>query len=294
MSRTLTEIYNEAEREKDKYLHMTEMHNQSKMSVLNQFMWVVSACIHSFEALFDAFILDISNTFNNRINGTPAFYANSMLKWQYGDELVVSEDGTKFYYPSVDEGKRVISHVSHYTIYDPAYKDDMLILKVAKQGKNGLEKLTYDELVKARAYLGQIKFAGVKAKLVSRIGDVLVPKVTVYYDGSVTKEEMYTALEQSLHKFSNSMKFDSALYVQQVFDYLLSTPHVTDVYIDNSTQQGIYIAQSTDDDTLEPLKKVERKCQVSSGYVRESTKEEQAKDIPSYRNSLVLKLESEK
>ena len=82
MSRTLTEIYNESVETRNKYLQVTELTNTSKMSIINAFTWVTSAAIYSFETLMDVFMIDIAKVFNSRINGTPEYYANAMLKWQ--------------------------------------------------------------------------------------------------------------------------------------------------------------------------------------------------------------------
>ena len=51
MSRTLTEIYNEAVETRNKYLELTELTNDSKMSIINAFTWVTAAAIYSFETL---------------------------------------------------------------------------------------------------------------------------------------------------------------------------------------------------------------------------------------------------
>lgn len=294
MSRTLTEIYNEAVDTRNKYLELTELTNDSKMSIINAFTWVTSAAIYSFETLLDVFMTDISTIFNSRINGTPAYYANAMLKWQFGDELVINDEGTSFSYAQEDTTKRIISHVSYQEAYSDAYKDDVLILKVATGEADSLSRLTDEQLIAARAYLNQIKFAGVKCNVISRKGDVLVPRVTVYYDGAVSKEELYDAIDKSLIQFVNDMQFDSLLYAQKVIDAIQRTEHVTDVWInpEASASQGIFIAQYDDDDHLGELTKIERKVYTSSGYVRQSTKKGEESSMPTFREAIAIELET--
>lgn len=294
MSRTLTEIYNEAVETRNKYLELTELTNDSKMSIINAFTWVTSAAIYSFETLLDVFMTDISTIFNSRINGTPAYYANAMLKWQFGDELIINDEGTSFSYAQEDTTKRIISHVSYQEAYSEAYKDDVLILKVATGEADSLSRLTDEQLIAARAYLNQIKFAGVKCNVISRKGDVLVPRVTVYYDGAVSKEELYDAIDKSLIQFVNDMQFDSLLYAQKVIDAIQKTEHVTDVWInpEASASQGIFIAQYDDDGHLEELTKIERKVYTSSGYVRQSTKQGEESAMPTFREAIAVELET--
>lgn len=295
MSRSLSDIYNEAVATKNQYLQLTELNNDSKMSVINALIWVVSAAIYSFETLQDVFITDIAGILNERINGTPAYYAKAMLQWQYGDDLVVSDDGVSFSYATEDETKRLITHVSYQEIYSAEYKDDVLILKVAKGDDGELQKLSDEELMAARTYLNQIKFAGVKARVVSREGDVLVPRVTVYTDGAITRSDLYDAIDEALEQFIADMDFDSALYAHKVIDAIMSVDHVTDVYVDSnaSVEQGIFVAQYDDDGNIGALTKVDRKLHLSSGYAKQSTKTNEENNLPKFREAITVKYENE-
>lgn len=295
MSRTLTEIYNEAVETRNKYLELTELTNDSKMSIINAFTWVTAAAIYSFETLLDVFTTDIAKTFTQRINGTSAYYANAMLKWQYGDDLIINDEGTAFHYATEDTTKRLITHVSYQEYYNEEFKDNILILKVASGEGRSLSQLSDEELIAARAYLNQIKFAGVKCNVVSRRGDVLVPRLTVYYDGAITKEELYDNIDTALIDFIVNMKFDSLVYSQKIIDAIQKVEHVTDVHIDHeaSVEQGIFIAQYNDNNELGPLTKIERKCYLASGYAKQSTQQDAESELPPFREAIVIKLETE-
>lgn len=295
MSRTLTEIYNEAVETRNKYLELTELTNDSKMSIINAFTWVTAAAIYSFETLLDVFTTDIAKTFTQRINGTSAYYANAMLKWQYGDDLIINDEGTAFHYATEDTTKRLITHVSYQEYYNEEFKDNILILIVASGEGRSLSQLSDEELIAARAYLNQIKFAGVKCNVVSRRGDVLVPRLTVYYDGAITKEELYDNIDTALIDFIVNMKFDSLVYSQKIIDAIQKVEHVTDVHIDHeaSVEQGIFIAQYNDNNELGPLTKIERKCYLASGYAKQSTQQDAESELPTFREAIVIKLETE-
>ena len=295
MSRTLTEIYNEAVETRNKYLELTELTKDSKMSIINAFTWVTAAAIYSFETLLDVFTTDIAKTFTQRINGTSAYYANAMLKWQYGDDLIINDEGTAFHYATEDTTKRLITHVSYQEYYNEEFKDNILILKVASGEGRSLSQLSDEELIAARAYLNQIKFAGVKCNVVSRRGDVLVPRLTVYYDGAITKEELYDNIDTALIDFIVNMKFDSLVYSQKIIDAIQKVEHVTDVHIDHeaSVEQGIFIAQYNDNNELGPLTKIERKCYLASGYAKQSTQQDAESELPTFREAIVIKLETE-
>lgn len=142
MSRTIKEIYNEAIAERNRRLELTEFASDSKMSVMNGILWVVAAVIYSFESLLDVFAVDISEAINGRINGTPAYYANSLLQYQQGDELTVREDGLAFGYANIDETKRIVTQVSYMESTDDQNLDSKLILKVATGAKGSLSAIT--------------------------------------------------------------------------------------------------------------------------------------------------------
>ena len=197
MARTLTEIYTVAKQCRDKYLELTEFQNDSKMSILDAFTWVTSSCIWAFENILDVFKVDLAKNLQNRVNGTPAYFANALLKYQSGDDLVISEDGASFSYATIDESKRIISKVSYSEVVEDGYHDKLAIYKIATGEPGAYARIEEDELLAIRAYLGKILFAGQHAMVVSRNGDVLIPRVTVYHDGAISEDELLSIVSSA-------------------------------------------------------------------------------------------------
>ena len=211
MSRTINDIYKEAVEERNKRLELKEFKSDSKLSVLNGITWAFAAVIQSFETLLDVFAIDISNAMNNRINGTPAYYANALLQYQKGDTLVVREDGLAFGYAAVDKTKQIITQVSYVESTQDEKLDSTLILKVATGEQGKLAMIPKEELLMINAYINQIKFAGTRINVISREGDVLIPKVTAYYDGAVTEAEVFDNIEEKLNEYIMNAAFDSSV-----------------------------------------------------------------------------------
>ncbi len=304
MARNLTEIYNESKETQKKYLRLNEFKNSSKMSVIDAFTWVTSACIWTFENLLDVFKVDLAKDFQNRINGTPSYYANALLKFQYGDELEMNDEGTQFFYKNVNATKRIITRVAYTEVEEAGFHDKALVLKVAKGSAGAYERLSEDEIVAARKYLNEISFAGTHTKLVSRKGDILVPRLTVYYDGSVSKKDMQKAVQSSLEKFVADLGFDNVIYMQRVIDAIQLTAHVVDVEIKQETGQGIYIVKFDDDDNPVPAtsktdglsdyeERIERKIMPNSGYVRQADKEAVKLGIPVWSDTIEFVIEEQ-
>ena len=294
MSRTIKDIYNAAVAERNKRLELSEFKSDSKMSVMNGILWVVAAVIYSFETLLDVFAVDITEAINGRINGTPNYYANALLQYQQGDELIVREDGLAFGYAAVDETKRIITQVSYVESTDDQNIDSKLILKVATGTKGNLEAIPAEELVPINAYIGKLKFAGTRVEVISTKGDVLIPRLTVFYDGAIPESEMYDAIEVQLKEYVMNIEFDAAVYVSRLTDAIRKAEHVTDVFIDESAtpEQGVFIACHDTDGNIRPMQRVQRMTYTASGYLKESSGKDEEADLPSFREAIILKVEN--
>ena len=294
MSRTIKDIYNAAVTERNKRLELSEFKSDSKMSVMNGILWVVAAVIYSFETLLDVFAVDITEAINGRINGTPNYYANALLQYQQGDELIVREDGLAFGYAAVDETKRIITQVSYVESTDDQNIDSKLILKVATGTKGNLEAIPAEELVPINAYIGKLKFAGTRVEVISTKGDVLIPRLTVFYDGAIPESEMYDAIEVQLKEYVMNIEFDAAVYVSRLTDAIRKAEHVTDVFIDESAtpEQGVFIACHDTDGNIQPMQRVRRMTYTASGYLKESSGKDEEADLPSFREAIILKVEN--
>lgn len=294
MSRTIKDIYNAAVAERNKRLELSEFKSDSKMSVMNGILWVVAAVIYSFETLLDVFAVDITEAINGRINGTPNYYANALLQYQQGDELIVREDGLAFGYAAVDETKRIITQVSYVESTDDQNIDSKLILKVATGTKGNLEAIPAEELVPINAYIGKLKFAGTRVEVISTKGDVLIPRLTVFYDGAIPESEMYDAIEVQLKEYVMNIEFDAAVYVSRLTDAIRKAEHVTDVFIDESAtpEQGVFIAYHDTDGNIQPMQRVQRMTYTASGYLKESSGKDEEADLPSFREAIILKVEN--
>lgn len=290
MSRTINEIYKQSVEERNKRLELNEFKSDSKMSILNGITWAFSAVIYSFETLLDVFAVDISTAINNRVNGTPVYYANALLQYQKGDTLTVREDGLAFGYTTIDETKRIITQVSYSESSSDVNLDNKLIMKVATGEKGSLSSITPEDLVMINSYINQIKFAGTRIEVTSQEGDVLIPKVTVFYDGAVMESELYDSIDEKLNDYIMNIEFDSSIYVSKIIDAIKKANHVTDVYIDSEAnpEQGIFLACYDSDGHIMTPRKVARMTHTSSGYIKESSGKGEELNIPNFRQSIKL------
>lgn len=290
MSRTINDIYNEAVQERNKRLELHEFQSDSKVSIMNGITWTFSAVIHAFETLLDVFAIDISQAINQRVNGTPDFYANALLQYQTGDDLTIREDGLAFGYANIDETKQIITQVSYSESTDDINLDSKLLLKVAMGTKGNLSALPPEELIPINSYINKLKFAGTRIEVISREGDVLIPRVQVYYDGAILEAEVYDNIEEKLNDYIMNIPFDSSIYTSKIVEAIRSAEHVTDVYIDTTAipEQGFFIASYDTDSHITTPNKIERVTQTNSGFIKQSTRQGEEKDLPTFREAVKL------
>lgn len=293
MARTIKQIYDEALAERNKRLELSEFASDSKLSILNGITWTFAAVVFSFEAILDVFSVDISKVINNRINGTPTYYINALKQYQKGDEILVREDGLAFGYAETDSTKQIVTQASYMESHSDVNLDNKLVLKVATGGKGNLHAIDPEELTMIQAYINKIKFAGTRIEVTSQEGDVLVPRVSVYYDGAFMESVVYDLIEEQLNLFMQDIKFDSTIYVSDIIAAIRSAEHVTDVYIDtNATPaQGIYIAPYNSDGHITPMVRVGRMTHTWSGYLKQSSGKGEEKPVPNFRQAITLILD---
>lgn len=294
MSRTIQQVYEQIVKERNKRLELSEFSSNSKLSIMNSIAWTVAAAIHSFETLLDVFAIDISEVINNRVNGTPTFYVNAALQFQKGDELMVREDGLAFGYANIDTTKCIVTQASYSESSSDVNLDSKLIIKVATGESGNLHAIPREDLTLLTSYMNKIKFMGTRIEVTSSEGDVLIPRVSVYYDGSILESEVYDNIEEKINNLMAEIKFDSTVYISNIIEAIRSAEHITDVYVDTNAvpQQGIFLAAYNSDGAITPMQKVERMTFTTSGYLKQSSGKGSEIGIPNFRESIKLIVET--
>ena len=141
-----------------------------------------------------------------------------------------------------------------------------------------------------QSYINRIKFAGTRIEVISRRGDILIPRVSVYYDGAALESDVYDYIEEQFNIYMQDMPFDSAVYVSDIIAAIRRAKHVRDVYIDGDATpaQGVFIAQYDIDGVLSAPLKVGRMVHTESGYLKQSSGKGSEATIPNFREAIKL------
>ena len=279
--RSISQIYSEAVHTRNNYLQLTELNtgrSNSKLSIINLLTYVVAVCIHTYEAVLDAFQIRTAEVLLGRINGTPDWYALMAKKFQFnnvtsqGDELRFNEDTLKIEYVQTDASHRIIEKAAWQL------NDDSLILKVCKINDNSNEvkngtpymALNVNEMTAFKQFIQNIKFVGAKITAESLPGDIVTiiadSNNPIFYDDRyVTAAQALQKIQDSLIDFANKLDFNEYFYYQTILDVIRKTDYITDIgnYI------KIYISSYNQalNQYDEPVE-LKNRVRLRSGYIR--------------------------
>lgn len=291
MARDTEVIQDEILQEKENNLNLQEANSDSKVSIYNAWANVQALAIRSFEIILDLFKDDIEEIFDNRVNGVGAWYVDMSYKYQDGDIVEVSADGTTIEYPVIDESKRIITRASYSeTTVSAQNLDKQVLIKVAKGTGATTAPLLDDELSRFNAYLEDITFLGTNIKAVSREGDILVPRLTIYHNGTSSDAAVRSRVADAIRDYIEGFNFNATLYTSKLIDVVQEVEGVVDVYIDPEATpaQGIFTRYYNEVGELVPETDIGRFTEPVSGYLRESTETGAEAGTPNIANALTI------
>lgn len=223
MARTISQIETEIINAKNADSNLNALSSSSSTAIWRLWVYIQAVAIKTLEELFDDHKEDIETILDTRIPGTGSWYAEKMLEFQKGDQLVV-EDGVP-QYPTIDESKQIITR----SAYAEDEANNLLTLKVAKGDPGNEQALSSSELVQAENYLDEFQYAGTNINLVSLAADLIKITVTVYYDGIFDSSTVFSNVETKLNDYIKNLPFDGVVRVQDIAEAIASAEGVIDL-----------------------------------------------------------------
>lgn len=148
----------------------------SAVSIENILFYIVAACCHVMEALFDRHRQDVDDKISRAVVASVPWYYKIARQFQYGDALTFDETTSQWRYPAIDEKKRLVRYV--------AVRDRGTSIQVlASADKDGLpEPLSADVLTAFKHYMNRLKIAGVVLNVRSLPADSIQVRAMVQVD----------------------------------------------------------------------------------------------------------------
>lgn len=270
MSRSLTQIYAEAVTSRNNFMQLTNMQpsdvNKSKLSIINLMTYVMAVLIYSYETILDVFQIDIASFISSRINGTGAWYAYMATLFQYdkdtglADTMQINPQTFKPEYTNISIDKRVVAK-SAYTEDDDQYD---IVLKVCKAGgeESTYLPLSEKEMTGFTLYMESIKFVGTRIRYISKPGDILTVKATVYYsDTYASAEDVFNSIKNNLTNYAKKLDYNAFIYYQNIVDCISGAENV------ESVESGVEVEmQSYGHSEYEQAVTIKNRARALSGY----------------------------
>lgn len=155
----------------------------SSVSLENIIFFIVAACSHVLEAIFEQYTKDVDEKVSMAVVASVPWYYKMALAFQYGDSLVLNETTQQYVYANIDESKQVVKYA--------AVRDRGTSVQILVSGdKDGKPMaLSNDVLTVFKQYMNRVKVAGVVLSIRSKEADRIVIRAKIYVDPLVINSD---------------------------------------------------------------------------------------------------------
>lgn len=206
---------------------LTELTSSSKVAIWKSFLWVVAFALWVNEVLLDKHKEEIELRAREIIAGTPSWYRDQCLLFQYGSALQWINN--RFQYSAIDETKQVIKRAA---VVEGA---GQVRLKVAKLSGDTPVPLSTSEFNAFLQYMAKVKLAGTDLTIISNPSDTLKIRYDIVYDPLVLTEtgELINTpgtypVHDVINEFIGNLPFNGVLNLTQLTDAIQQVEGVVD------------------------------------------------------------------
>lgn len=201
----------------------------SVVSIENILFYIVAACSHVLEVLFDQFKADVDDKISRAVVASVPWYYKIAKEFQYGDALIFNEATQQYSYPKEDEKKRLVKYV--------AVRDRGSSVEILASGETGGQPtvLSDDVLTAFKQYLNRVKIAGVILSVRSLPADSISITATIRIDPLVIDrtgtriEDGSFVVENAVNAYLRNIIYGGTFNKTKLVDAIQNVEGVLDV-----------------------------------------------------------------
>lgn len=201
----------------------------SVVSIENILFYIVAACSHVLEVLFDQFKADVDDKISRAVVASVPWYYKIAKEFQYGDALIFNEATQQYGYEQVSEKKRVVKYV--------AVRDRGSSVEILASCKTGGQPtvLSDDVLTAFKQYLNRVKIAGVILSVRSLPADSISITATIRIDPLVIDrtgtriEDGSFVVENAVNAYLRNIIYGGTFNKTKLVDAIQNVEGVLDV-----------------------------------------------------------------
>jgi len=201
----------------------------SVVSIENILFYIVAACSHVLEVIFDQFKADVDDKISRAVVASVPWYYKIAKEFQYGDALIFNEATQQYSYPKEDEKKRLVKYV--------AVRDRGSSVEILASGETGGQPtvLSDDVLTAFKQYLNRVKIAGVILSVRSLPADSISITATIRIDPLVIDrtgtriEDGSFVVENAVNAYLRNIIYGGTFNKTKLVDAIQNVEGVLDV-----------------------------------------------------------------
>ena len=227
----------------------TQLTSTSKVAVFRLFAYIIASSIWLLESIFDNHKKEIDTALYEQKSGTPRWYRNMSLAFQYGFDLL--EDSDKFDNTGYTDDQIEASKIIKYCSVKESIESNRLTIKVAGGSGDALEQLDDTQITAFLQYMSEVKYAGVKLNVVNNPADKLLLNMQIYRDVLVIDENGVSILngdkpvEKAIRSYMKTLPFDGVLVLNDLIAHIRAVEGVDDANITIATSSFYDTATSS-------------------------------------------------
>lgn len=244
MARSVDEIYNALVSEKNGHTELDVLTSTSVTSIWRLMLYVVAYAMNVLETLWDAYKSDVSAEIDAKTPHRAKWYRDKVLLFMQDMTLMSDRDVYDTTGMTEDDisTKRVVKHATA----DESDQSSLLLIKVAGEDVDGKrEPLSSEVEIQLKAYIDEIKDAGVRYKLVNKKADKYRCEVDVYYNPTVNEVIVKRECEEAINSYIANLPFNGVYSNMEMINHLekIDAVKVAEVQSANSADAdtGTYI-----------------------------------------------------
>lgn len=243
MARTIEEIQAEIIKQKEKEPALAELNSTSKTAIWRLWVSIFASVVWALEKTFDRHREEISKQLSELKPHTARWYRNKALAFQYGFDLL--KDSDRFDNTGRTPEQVEKSKIIKYAAVVESPEQRALVVKIAGETGGKLWRLPQGVEASFRAYLSEIKDAGVAISVINYRPDWLILKLRIKRDKLVIDEngmEILTGkqpVREAIENYMKALPFNGELSLQKLVDEIQKANGVADVSLDLAQSRWI-------------------------------------------------------
>lgn len=243
MSRTIAQIYEEIISEKEAQQSLggllpspegwanlvDDVTSGSKVAIWRMWAALMALAHWTHEQLFEIFIAEAEAIAAAAPAGTPKWYQEQFLGFQYGDALEYING--RFQYSTIDESKRIIKRCAI-----EERSDGVVVAKVAVlDGSGHPAPLSAPQLAAADSFGKKVKFVGTRLAVLSLNADEVEIGFEVFYDPIIPLLTVQDGVQVAILAYVANLDFNAKFSVTKLTDAIQAVQGVKDLQFQNAT-----------------------------------------------------------